>query len=321
MIYLLLACGESTSTEKTEQEETSLSSDWNEEKSAEYIQEMAETICEQLSSCCSPTSQEMYFSSYMANTTLSDFHPLLPPNQTLTQEQCGDTLAEMLELTWAGSWMSAVEKEEVVFIPSNFEECITDLQNSSCGDQITQALFDPTCFGFNPPSGGEFQRSFLQRSQIEEETCTPIADGFGGLYYGTCDETESFCCISSDIGCSPYPTLDVQGSCLAASKEGEACSTQDPIQLCISGLKCSIDTSTCTPQSGDLLQIGDACYNPSIFELTGTCVDSWCDLFGSAQCEPQIENGGACLYGESCISGVCDSNLSECVESTFCIPE
>lgn len=321
MIFVLFACADSVQTEKETSDSALISTDWNEEKSLEHIQEISNNICEQLSSCCSPVSQEIYFSSYMNNTNLSEFHAQLPPNEILSQDQCETTLANMLEKVWLGSWMDAVEREEAIFLPEQYDQCMLQLQNSTCGEELTSALFDGTCFGYNAPSGGTMQRSFFQRAQQIEESCTPLSDGFGGLYYGTCDESESYCCVPSELGCSPYPIPDVQGTCVQASKEGDSCSTQEPIQLCASGLTCSIDTKTCTAQSTELLQEGDSCYNPNTYELTGTCIDSWCDLFESAQCEPLIENGDECLYGESCLSGVCDTEMSICVESTFCDAE
>ena len=319
ILYLFLACGEVKSTDTSSDD--IFSGEWTSQTTRDRLNEISSAICTQLSSCCSERSQEIYFYSYLSNVNLEDFHGQLPPNQTLSQEQCEELLPQMLDITWAGSWMKAIERGEVEFLAEEYTTCLNELQTSTCGEELTKSIFDSTCFGFSAPGGGEHQRSFLKRFQKENDACTPISDGFGGMFYGTCDESQAFCCIDTEYGCSPYPTLDSQGTCTPASKEGEACSTQEPIQLCASGFTCSIDTSTCSPDSNVTLQVGDTCYDPSIYELTGDCENSWCDLFGSAQCEPLIENGEECVYGESCISGVCDADLLVCVESTFCIGE
>ena len=40
----------------------------------------------------------------------------------------------------------------------------------------------------------------------------------------------------------------------------------------------------------------------STYMLLGDCVDSWCDLFGSGQCEPPKADGESCFSGEECAS-------------------
>ena len=304
-------------TASTEASEPLLT-EWTVEKYNTIRMQMAKGICTQILNCCDATSQEQYFANYANHTALSEYQSLLPPQATLSEEECPQLIAEMMDKTWLGSWNEVLTKGEVVFEESAFASCLNELETASCGEELTEALFDGTCFGFRAPEGGEKQRSYLSRTHTSGMSCQPIADGLGGLYYGSCDPTESFCCIASENGCDPFPTLSDVGTCQSSSKEGESCSIEEPIQLCSTGFDCDYTSNTCIRPNTQLLQQGDVCYHPSTYEVLGDCENSWCDLFGSSQCEPLKTEGEECIFPESCASQYCDHDTSTCSANQFC---
>lgn len=295
------------------------STDWTEEKANEIRFEIAQTICAQLTSCCDTSSQEQYFISYAAHSALSEYSSSLPPNAELSSEECPQILSEMLDKTWFGSWDDSLQRGDVSFVDAQYSSCITSLSTATCGESLQNELFNGTCFGFAAPEGGERQRSFFSRTATAGEDCQPIADGLGSLYYGNCNPTESFCCLDSEEGCAPFPSIGAVGVCQTASQEGEACSIESPLQLCATGLDCDYYSNICVSQTTTLLQQGDICYDPSRYEVLGDCEDSWCDLFGTSKCEPLKEDGDECIFPESCSSRFCDSDLSTCTPNNFCV--
>ena len=132
----------------------------------------------------------------------------MPPNAPLESDTCPTLLEELYPQIWLGSWLERVEAREVIFNSEAADACMTTLRNASCGEELRAALFDPTCFSNIPPSGGEEQRNLFSRLPRFDEACAPIRDGFGGLYFGSCDPNRSFCCVASDEldgGCTPFP--------------------------------------------------------------------------------------------------------------------
>ena len=188
---------------------------------------------------------------------------------------------------------------------------------------MRSAIFDGECFGYSAPSGGDVQRRIFERTHTTDEACQPISDGFGGLYYGSCNPSTHFCCIpDADFdGCNPYPVPGLEGTCIPASAEGESCSSLPPIQLCPSGLDCDYNTNTCVSFSLSPLQLGESCYDANNYLMLGECENSWCDIFGSTQCESFISNEGSCLLDDSCESGYCDPDTQICIENPLCISE
>ena len=155
------------------------------------------------------------------------------------------------------------------------------------------------------------------RTHTQGEACQTIGDGFGGLYYGSCDPQEAFCCIPSELmGCEPFPVLNQEGTCQKASAEGESCGTE-PLQLCKSGLECDYATNVCVALNTTPLALGEQCYDSNNYSILGECVDSWCDLFNSGACEAKLEDGASCLSYESCESEFCDEGT--CAPNTICV--
>ncbi|MCE9576182.1 MAG: hypothetical protein K8W52_23740, partial [Deltaproteobacteria bacterium] len=104
------------------------------------------------------------------------------------------------------------------------------------------------------------------------------------------------------------------GTCKAVAATGQACSSALPLTLCATGSDCSSDTDTCVPPVTTPLAVGAACIDAS-YNLLGTCTASWCDIFGSKQCEPLRVNGATCGGGDECASGRCDTT---CVVNDVC---
>ena len=180
---------------------------------------------------------------------------------------------------------------------------------------MTQALFDGTCTGFLPPSGGNSQRRMFRRTQGVGATCTALTDGVGSALYGTCNPDVAFCCARRDGGTDcAFPSEDAQGECTAVSGPGEAC-TAFPLQLCATGATCDSATDTCVVESTSRLELGQTCVTPNFTPL-GECEVGWCDVLGSRACEPARPDGQACQGASECASGACESGT--CRSSTFC---
>ena len=188
-------------------------------------------------------------------------------------------------------------EQDCSYNPQGFEECLNELNGANCGEEVREALFDPQCFGLSAPEGGDKQRKMFDRTAQAGTTCQPLSDGFGGLYYGSCDPQTTFCCVYDESldGCDPYPVPGEEGICQTASLEGESCSTVTPLQLCATGLECSYTTGICEAAASEPLEIGASCYDSSSFTITGDCQNSWCDLLGSGLCEPVSSENESCM--------------------------
>ena len=277
---------------------------------------IATEVCSRLFSCCDEESKEIYFYNYQANDLLADYHRQLPPED---EASCATILADMLDEVWLGAWSQQVEKGLVEYVPSQAGECTQSLRQADCGEELRTALFDGECFGFSAPTGGESQRRMFQRNNAEGDSCETLLDGYGGLYFGSCNPAEAFCCtLPNEEGCNPYPLAEQEGTCQAVSKVGESCSTLPPIQLCQSGLECDYTSNQCIEINISSIFLGDTCYDPQNFELLGFCEDSWCNVSGSNKCEPLIPNDQACSYSESCESNYCDAISQVCIDNPIC---
>jgi len=283
----------------------------------------AAAICDALYRCCNAGDREDYFAAYRANELLAELRDQLPPDAELSEQECPGLVRQMLDITPFGDWVAQAQAGRVSFDPVAFANCVSTLAATSCGAEVREALHDSTCFGFAPPGGGSEQRSFFERTGAAGATCAPIRDGVGAGFFGTCDPTSHFCCYQNEddpgIGCT-YPFQGDgtarEGTCTAASGVGQACSATPPIQLCFTGLSCDADTLTCAASSDTALAVGDTCVDEG-WNLLGTCVDSWCDLFGSSECEPLEDNGASCSADYECAAGACLD--LHCAESTMCV--
>ncbi|MBL9015970.1 MAG: hypothetical protein JNL83_17415 [Myxococcales bacterium] len=280
----------------------------------------ARSICGALFRCCDDDLAE-YFAPYAANERLAAFRDRLPPAATLDEAGCRAVLEPMLDILPLGDWVRAAAAGQVRFDPAAAGRCTAALEGAACGPAVREALWDSACFGFAPPAGGVEQRSMFTRTRQAGEACTPIRDGVGASFYGTCDPAAAFCCYADPArtGCQ-YP-FDGQGNartgtCQATAADGARCSPTAPVQLCATGHDCDADTLTClAPVTADLA-VGAACVSAG-FQLLGTCRDSYCDVLGTGTCEALRADGVACTSGEQCRSTRCDT---VCVANEVCAP-
>ncbi len=284
---------------------------------ADVLADVSGAICDGLLGCCSADDHDLYFAAPASNELLASFVDQVPPITPLDASSCPSLVADMFTITPFGDWLDAVASGAVQLDEAGYASCLDALQTASCGAEMRAALFDGTCFGFAAPGGGEDQRASFVRTGAEGASCTAIRDGFGAGFYGTCDPTQAFCCFDDGSGTCAMPFdgdgAARSGTCATASTEGEACGWLGDVQLCATGLECVGDV--CAAPLTAPLAVGQDCVD-SGFQLLGECVDSWCDLFGSRQCEPFRDLGAACFGGEECSSGLCDAG--SCVPNTIC---
>lgn len=282
----------------------------------DLLTDAAQAICDSLVRCCDETAQSWFFQAWRDNTLVADRSDDMPPNAPLSPDTCPELVADLMERTWLGGWVEAEEAGEIVLDREGAAACLEELQTASCGDSLRQALIDRTCFSVSAPSGGEEQRRFLNRTTTQG-ACSPVADGFGGLYYGTCNPSQSFCCVVDETGgCSPYPTVGSAGTCVPTTPDGGACTQDAPLQMCETGSSCV--GGVCAVNATEGLAIGAECYDASTYSLLGDCTDGWCDLFGSATCEPKKVMGDTCMLGEECTSGWCELSTQSCADNPIC---
>lgn len=279
------------------------------------IDDAAAAWCDAVLRCCDGEDQAWAFAGWREDARIAHLSGRFPPDVTLDAASCTAVVSEAWPELWIGDWLEAHGSGLVGYDGAEADACIAELEVAACGDPVIDAMFDGTCFGSSAPAGGDQQRRVFERTATEG-TCVPIADGFGGLYYGSCDPSEAFCCIDAGTGCSPYPVPGDVGDCVPASGLGEACDALPPMQLCETGLECI--EGRCEAISYEALALGEACYDSSNFSLLGLCEDSWCDLFGSAACEPLKADGDACFGGEECVSGYCDPASLTCAVDDTC---
>ena len=279
------------------------------------VSRVASEMCERLDDCCVSEDYEWFFGPYITDERNADLVAELDQSSQWDRESCVSFLKPAMENTWLGAWLLAVEEGLVEFSEESAGTCIAAIRTAECGESIRTALTDSACFGYAAPSGGEHQRSSFVRSSNTGDACSPIADGFGGLYYGSCDPSESFCCVDTEYGCDPFPGTTERGECTKAGQVGEACNSF-PLQLCVTGAECI--ENECVVVSIDALEVGEPCYDSQKFELLGYCSDSWCDVTGSAACEPMHELGQDCASDWECESGWCDLELSMCDSHPIC---
>ena len=279
---------------------------------------VAAEVCSRLEDCCAEEDYEWFMGAYTADERNEDLVAKLGEDPVWNQETCASFLAPALENTWIGSWTTALDEGLVEYRQEEVAQCIENLREAECGASLRETLLDSQCFGYYPPSGGENQRTIFQRSAEAGEVCTPIADGFGGLYYGSCNPESAFCCVETEYGCDPFPTEEERGSCITASQIGEECNSM-PLQLCVTGAECV--EGTCTTLSYEELDVGASCCNSQTYELLGYCKDSWCDMFGSEACEPMREAGESCAADWECGTNWCDLDAEICIEHPICIAD
>lgn len=276
---------------------------------AELTRTVAASVCGALFRCCSE-DLTTYFAPYRDNELLASFRDRLPPDAVLDEASCREVLEPMLDIVPLGDWVRSSLAGEVRYDDAAAGTCLENLDQAACGQPLRDALWDSTCFGFAAPGGGSDQRKAFQRTRGVGESCGPIRDGIGATFYGTCDPTTAFCCYQEpgQTGCQfPFSGQGPrQGTCEAIAQVADTCSVTPPIKLCATGADCSDDTATCVVPSTVPLALGEPCIDEN-FTFLGECQDSFCDLFGTSNCEARHADGETCLGGDECTSGFCDS--------------
>ncbi len=275
-------------------------------------------ICGALYRCCDADLAD-YFAPYRGNDLLAAFKDRLPPAAPLDEPGCRQLVGEMLDIVPLGDWVQAAEHGAVTFDPSAFEACVSALDHATCGAPARDALWDSTCLGFAPPTGGTEQRKAFHRIETTGASCGPIRDGVGAAFYGTCDPTQAFCCYSATgaTGCQggfDHGGTPRAGTCRAVSALGATCSTALPLQLCATGQDCDDATGKCVAPSSTPLANGATCVDAS-FTILGDCTAGWCDVLGDGTCKARQADGTTCGGGEECESGRCSTT---CVPNTVC---
>ncbi len=276
---------------------------------------IANEVCTALFRCCDEASIDRYFIGLTLNETLSEaLRDRIPPNGDTDLAACPALLEEIYAELIFGPYIEAVRAGRVAFNAQGLDECIGELSNAACGAEITAALNDGTCLGLVPPPGGELQRRMFSRTATEG-ACSPIPDGVGGIFFGTCDPNTSFCCVPDpeDPALCAVGSPGAEGECRPSSQVGGPCGFNPSLQVCATGLEC--DADTCVEPDFTPLQEGDTCAEG--FTLIGECQDSYCDLTGSNQCEPLKGNGESCFFPEECASGECLEQA--CTAPSFCV--
>ena len=286
----------------------------------EFVTLTAATICGKLSACCDGASVNRFFAPFLAAAgdpadLYAAYTASIPPNAPLDAATCPALLRDLYLAGPFGSWAAKVAAGEATFASYAAEGCRQTIAAATCGAELEAAISYGSCVDIAAPEPGT-QRPMFLRTQGPGAACSSIRDGFGGLYYGTCDPTVSFCCQGTGGRCG-LPTGTSSGVCVAAAQEGESCSYFGDITLCATGLDCDFDSNSCVSSALPELGRGDTCFDAGTNDFVGACVDSWCDFFGTGRCESLVADGGACFAGEECEIGNCASGV--CAASSFCL--
>ncbi len=291
--------------------------------------DVATAKCAALFRCCDADSRTEFFGQYECFGGLTcpyeDQQEMIPPADMAA---CV-TLMEALDEVTFGAWLTEARAGRVGFDPVAHQACLDDLSTAACGDELTAALYDATCFartaGTVFSDAQPIQHASFERTAGVGDDCVTFFEE----PYGSCDPEVAFCCVGGAGSCTTGGEGGQSGTCVAASDVGESC-TQFPDQLCEAGLECQEpsaigETSTCAaPTTPPALDEGDACLSES-FESLGECMGSYCDS-DTRQCEPTLANGETCSADPECTSGNCAVTSGggpfvtrECADPTFCI--
>jgi hypothetical protein len=162
----------------------------------------ADAVCAALFRCCDD-DLVAYFAPFRTDERLAAFADRLPPTAALDEAGCRAVLREIYDVAPFGDWVAAAQRGEVAYLPAAAGACVAELGAAACGAPARAALYDSTCFAYAAPSGGAEQRRMFARSRTTGAACAPIRDGLGGVFYGSCDPTQAFCCysVAGSAGC------------------------------------------------------------------------------------------------------------------------
>ena len=291
----------------------------------DFIEIVSAAVCEKVVASCDEQSQSDFFAGIVANESFKDMADDLPPKKTgLTKSECETVMRKVYNERPFGKWLAAVAAGDVKFNEAGFNECIKELEDAKTGDEIEKALFNGQCFSFQPPIGGSKQRKMFTRDAADGAKCTLLNDGFGGIYYGTCNAAEYYCCYNDlDVpnSCSTFPGKFTEGKCVKAADVGEKCGVDFVKKrriTCKTGLECNTN-NICEAPLTTKLSKGASCYDQNNYKLLGICEKgTYCDVLGSKICEAELANGSACTTAEECESNLCSPDSKTCEERLFC---
>ena len=274
----------------------------------------AQAMCQGLLGCCDMGDQDRFFVSFRGNPRYEEIQDQLPPTVTFDEQSCPGMIESILTTAPFGEWITQVQQGNVGYDGEVAQTCLNTLQNASCGQEFIDALNDGTCLSAFPPFGGEEQRKMFERTRSPGEACSPLTDGQGGVLYGTCDPTAAFCCVRRDDGsCRPGFQGEV-GECVAVSQLGQACNFLPELQLCSTGIECSVDGVCEAPQEVMTVQLGDRCAEN--YSAIAECAEGFCDSGNTDQCIPKKADGESCIFPIECAGGDCFNGV--CAQDSFC---
>jgi len=290
----------------------------------QFAAEAAQGICDNLFRCCATADVAAYLGGWAgSDTALEDagFPALAPPNVTIgTSAECQGLVAQMIAVAPFGDWIEAAKAGTVTFDGAAFDTCLTTLATAACGEPLRAALFDSACLSFTAPINPD--RRSIFGGVATSGPCTPIRDGVGARFFGTCDRQTTFCCYTKagSSGCA-YP-FDAEGNprtgeCISAGAPGDPCSlTLDAVQLCRGDSVCGSSSGTCVAVGTAPLGPGATCYDHAEYVSLGECSGAYfCDDDGF--CAALKPHGESCWFDFECVGGDCDANW-QCTVSTYC---
>lgn len=279
----------------------------------DLVDSVVAATCDSLSRCCNGDEVLNFWRGIVANERLAHLASSLPPEVEYNADTCLTMLSDVFVMMPLGPWIEAVRSGQASYDAEAAHDCVERLNDAQCGPETTQLLFEGDCFSFQPPLSGD--RRPFSRLQTESEECTPIADGVGGAFYGTCDPHSTWCATMNDATAALTP-IGSTGVCVAAAAEGEPCGLFPSVSVCQRGLECGLDDVCVAKVELVDIPMGETCYDRADFTVLGDCADGYCDVLGSNLCEPAKSAGSECSVGYQCQSGNCLDSL--CSERAYC---
>ncbi len=271
--------------------------------------EVATAQCAALFRCCDEDSIAEFFGQYTCfggvPCPFEDQQTSLAP---VDMEACVAVNRELLQITF-GDALAAARGGEMGFDVGAYETCLDDLGTAACGEDLSAALYDSSCFAKNADTSvvaEQVKHDYFERTGVAGDDCTSLYED----NFGTCAPDQAFCCIGGDeAACDVGGLGGESGTCVAVSEDGEPCTDSPDDQLCAAGLACQRNDGSgrplgCfVPEPATPLAEGDECIDEP-FQVVGECQDSYCDDVSRA-CAPLLEDGVECGLNDQCVSGFC----------------
>ena len=280
---------------------------------SDLIAQVATSTCGAIDRCCNGAEIDRFWLGISTHPRLEDESDLYPPQTPYDPATCEELVARAFTVTPLGGWVEAVNQGFATYDGVAAETCIAQLDNAACGEETVAALFDGTCFGFQPASGRD--RSMFARASATGDACMAVADGSSGSFFGTCDPQEAWCATQGPNGNAITVAGEI-GRCVRAGRDGDACALFPEASICARGTTCSID-DVCAAEV-DLSEAGvdEPCFDSATFVTTAICVDSYCDVLGTGICLELKTVGASCVGSDECESFNCSEG--QCIDRQFC---